>query len=168
MRQIRWVVKAVPTTVEGGKTIAHVDDDTLSHKVAVPHGFRLDVDAVADSDKKLYDQNGKEVPTQGKQEADDFDPLRLNVGWGYKKNNKGQVQILDAAGNYFPDSAVELPAGITDNAPCVDFATSLLNTPTVGQASQNPPDNDGPSAEADPSVHVNHFVSATPRYDDTA
>ena len=79
----------------------------------------------------------------------------------------GLLDTLDAAGNYFPDAAVEMHAGITDNAPCVDFATSLLNTPTVGQASQNPPENDGPSAEADPSVHVNHFVSATPRYDDT-
>ena len=168
VRQIRWVVKAVPTTDEKGRAITpRVDDDRLSHEVAVPHGFRLDVDAVPDSDEKLYDQNGKEVVTAGKQEADEFDPLRLNAGWGYKKNNHGQVQILDAAGNYYPDTTVALHSGITDNAPMVDFATSLLNTPTVGQASQNPPDNEAPSAEADPSVHVNHFVSAVPRYDDT-
>ena len=37
VRQIRWVVKAVPVREVNGTTVADVNDDTLSTKVAVPH-----------------------------------------------------------------------------------------------------------------------------------
>ena len=51
VRQIRWVIKAVPA----GST---VEDDSLAHEVPVPHGFRLDVDAVPDKATGLKELNG--------------------------------------------------------------------------------------------------------------
>ena len=167
VRQIRWVVKAVPVREVNGTTVADVNDDTLSTKVAVPHGFRLDTDAVPDDTGNLKDTNGNTIEVAGKQEADEFDPLRLNVGWGYRKNASGQVMILDSAGNRYPDTTAKMPTSMTNATPIVNFATSLVNTPSIGQGSQNPPEDGGSIYEADPDVHVNHFVSATPRYDDT-
>ena len=120
-----------------------------------------------DESGTLKDANGNVIETAGKQEADEFDPLRLNVGWGYRKNASGQVMILDSAGNRYPDTTAQMPTSMTNATPIVNFATSLVNTPSIGQGSQNPPEDGGSLYEADPDVHVNHFVSATPRYDDT-
>lgn len=248
VRQIRWVVKAVP--VKDGK--ANYEDDSLSTKVGVPHGFRLDVDAipdrgtkkykelagkvyseddpelfvkdadgkptseykagvtdVLDADKKpidttgkLIDANNRLITTNGKQEADDFDPLRLNVGWGYRNDTRGKVRLLDRVGNLYPETVTEIHPGMTNGAPFIKFSTSKVTDPTRGQAAPGGTkyyrldeatgnyvecDEDYDESEryirvtvdgavtyqevgeidSDLDVHVNHFASATPRYDDT-
>ena len=169
VRQIRWVIKAVPVTKDGeGNDVANVRDDTLATKVAVPHGFRLDVDAMlGDADDSLEDSAGNVVDPTGKQEADDFDPLRLNAGWAYRLNNLGLLDTLDAAGNYYPDTTVGIHEGITNGAPLIRFSSSVMSKLVVGLGGRDPVDEDTGRPADSSEVHANHFVSAVPRYDDT-
>ncbi len=178
VRQIRWVIKAVPRKADGSYDAT---DDSLAYDVPVPHGFRLNVDALED------DPAVKE--TQGIQEADEIDPRRMNVGWKLATNLDGTV-AKDSKGNYILESGYSVPTSVTNNAPMLRFNTTVITEPTMGQASaypdkHDPQDNCSPSdpdylenhkwkaledsirKEEANNVHINHFVSATPRYDDT-
>lgn len=122
-KQIRWVIKAVPKG-------ATVNNDTLATKKGVPTGFRLAVDAMLDDgnpDHAAY--------TEGIQEADDLDPLRMNSGWSWNWNFDGTPQ-LDKNGNVLLNSETFIHEGMTTNAPKICFNTSVKNSPTIGQASR--------------------------------
>ncbi|MEE0705966.1 MAG: InlB B-repeat-containing protein, partial [Adlercreutzia sp.] len=179
VRQIRWVIKAV----EPGKSYR---DDTLSNKIAVPHGFRLDVDAMTDADYA----NVKNLDVSGKQEADDIDPLRNNVGWKVRTNTKNEV-LYESNGTYQLDVLQTLTPGITNAAPLLKFRSDVSSSVNkmmaaryqcdscgyIGEETGACPECDNghmitrevqsEEAEDDVTVHLNHFVSATPRYDDT-
>ena len=143
----------------------------------MPHGFRLDVDAAPDEvvaiDGKKYDMTnledvyGNKIDVSGKQEADDIDPLRLNAGWGYSTNRQDKVTMLDAMGHYQPRTTVKLQPSVTNNAPAIGVSTSVIDTPAFYANSRFHNRVELETDGSDPDVHVNHFVSATPRYDDT-
>ena len=95
--------------------------------MAVPDGFRLAVDAVQD--------DPAHADTQGVQEADDLDPLRMNSGWARMYNTDGTPE-LDKNGNVRLDPEAFIHEGVTTNAPkSSGFNTSVKNSPTIGQAS---------------------------------
>ena len=178
VRQIRWVVKAGDS----------LEDDEASHETPVPHGFRLDIDAAP------YDGTSADTiaATEGKQEADDVDPDRANVGWEWVKYEDG-VYATDEHGNKLIQNKTPMPEGITDNAAAVTCNTFIVEDPVTqslkGRAlydqlperlagsyvtesaddgQQGDDSGDGEAGKPTSSVaHVNHFVSAVPRYDDT-
>ena len=77
VKQVRWIIKA-------GAANATVQDDVRSHEIPVPHGFRLDVDAIPQDDSTAHNS----AISSGKQEADDVDPSRENIGWQLEKDRK--------------------------------------------------------------------------------
>ena len=95
IRQVRWVIRACDTDANGRPIIT---DETLSHEVPVPTGFRLAVDADTDTVER-------EMP-------DTVDPKRNNTGWSKRKDydeqiiykyvsrNLGNVNYLDPAKFY--------------------------------------------------------------------
>ena len=74
IRQVRWVVRACDTDASGKPII---DDETLSHEVPVPSGFRLATDADPD--------------TATAEEPDAVDPLRNNTAWRKQKDYNDQI-----------------------------------------------------------------------------
>ncbi|WP_423775626.1 hypothetical protein [Adlercreutzia equolifaciens] len=74
IRQVRWVVRACNTDASGKPII---DDETLSHEVPVPSGFRLATDADPD--------------TAAAEEPDAIDPLRNNTAWRKQKDYNDQI-----------------------------------------------------------------------------
>ncbi|MCR2036205.1 hypothetical protein NSA09_11880, partial [Adlercreutzia mucosicola] len=179
IRQIRWVVKAVPEGLTGWDALM---DETAARETPVPRKFRLDVDAIP---TKTNTAGQVIAGTEGKQEADDFDPERLNVGWSWQTDANGDP-VKDTSGKKnLIQTKSQMPSSLYDNAAGVlchtyvleDFVISTASLPLVGEtpigrALAGARDGDasaGGSGEATVSkeAHLNHFVSAWVRYDDT-
>lgn len=214
VKQVRWIIKA-------GSANATVQDDARSHEIPVPHGFRLDVDAIPQDDSTAHNS----AISSGKQEADEVDPSRENIGWQLEKDENGNFykRSKPDPNNPFVDiptddweirSGTVIPSTITNNALRADFQTFVLKDPVIRdirsesgydslttiaarvftQAAQSlgfietpesDPEVDGeeidqtsvlPLADGEDEnkgnpvtqiVHLNHFASATLRYDDT-
>src|SRR5699024_5337199 len=118
IRQIRWVVKA-----------GDLDDAAASIETPVPHGFRLDVDAVP------FDGTNDETvaATTGDQEADDLDPARVNIGWEWQKDEPGEdpdgdgsIYRYDDAGRKLLVSEAPMPDSVKNNGLLVVCQTYLL------------------------------------------
>ena len=138
VKQIRWVVKAFDEA--SGKTgFDALADDTLARDLPVPAGFRLDVDAAPDEDP---DGDGVDK-TLGKQEMDDLDPKRMNIGWTWERNENGEL-ILDKEG--LPELTYKspMPQTVTERAAHITAGGTTLHT-----------------------LHMNHFAQLTLRFDDT-
>ncbi len=175
VRQVRWVIKAVG---EDGD----VSSDYESHVTPVPHGFRLAVDAMPDD----LSTPEKEAATKGAQEADDIDPNRNNIGWQWYTMSNGDY-LLNADGEKMLKNGTDMPTTITSNAAGVLSHTRVSEDPTIQQRPIPLYEkmrkgthllatgvDDGISVLAEGDVtgattasHINHFVSAVPRYDDT-
>ena len=135
--QLRWLVKAVDPSVEGLDVILTNDD--LAHDYPVPQGLRLAVDALTD--------DPAHPDSDGKQEADEVDPLHRNIGWDWQTDTEGNYKTNDD-GTPAIYNGVEMGDGILNAAAHV----TVISTP--------------PGEQKEP-LHVNHFATASPRYDDT-
>ena len=134
VKQIRWVIKA-EHAADPRSGLDAVASDAGADALPVPTGFRLDVDAVPD------DPNHAE--TIGKQEADELDPRRQNIGWEWAKDAQGTL-LYDKQGD--PQLVYEspMPDSFLEHGAFVRLGGS-----------------------ADKTFHLNHFIQTPLRYDDT-
>ena len=174
IRQIRWVVKAVTEGKTGWDALM---DETAARETPVPRKFRLDVDAVP---TKTNAAGNVISGTTGKQEADDFDPERLNVGWSWQTDAAGNP-LLDSTGKKrLIQTKSQMPSSLYDNSAGVlchtyvleDFVITMGSLPlrkatTIPAAQTLAASRAGEEATVSKEAHLNHYVSAWVRYDDT-
>ena len=128
--------------------------------------------------------------TLGKQEADDFDPARMNIGWSWQTDEEGNPIYDSSKTNRLIRAKSQMPSSLYDNAASVlchtfvleDFVLGLAaaaaavplvsdEAPIVRALAAAETDSDAEAGGGEASVskeaHLNHFVSAVLRYDDT-
>ncbi len=152
VRQVRWVVRAPGTDAQGealemratpegdvSPKVPALLEDSASHDAPVPQGFRLDVDF--------------DATKEGKQDADEEDPYGFNTGWGGEVGTAVDDESLDLDVWTDDESLDKADAGSlgTDQLGTAAGITATTSTQTIETA----------------NVHLNHFASAVPRYDDT-